>query len=83
MAKVTLLYFSQLQDLVGLKAEVVELPSSGLTVENLLRNLYNRYPGLDRWDPSILVAINQSFAKRTELIPEGAEVALMPPLSGG
>lgn len=80
--KVRLLFFSILRDLTG-AAEMEFTCGAGATVRDLLGLLYERWPDLAQWDASLLIAVDQAYAKRDEILHEGAEVAIMPPVQGG
>jgi len=43
----------------------------------------NRYPVITEVLPNVIVSINQQFAFDEELVPDRAEVAFFPPVSGG
>ncbi len=80
--KLRVLFFSLLRDLSGTEEmELVCAPSA--TVRDLLGLLYERWPELAKWDASLLVAIDQAYARRNDALHEGAEVAIMPPVQGG
>ncbi|NVJ85281.1 MAG: MoaD/ThiS family protein [Algoriphagus sp.] len=51
------------------------------TTENLKDYLFAQFPKLQSMKFSI--AVNQKLVQGDEQIPEGAEVALLPPFSGG
>ena len=56
------------------------------TVRELLRKLVERYPRMQRRvDEGIAVSINGEIFRddRNEMIPEGAEVFLLPRIQGG
>lgn len=76
------LFFSVLRDITGSEEINWQMPE-GATVADLLENLYRRWPKLGEWDASLLVAVNQTYVKRTELLYPQCEVALMPPVQGG
>ncbi len=63
----------------------LELPHRpGLDVGGLLEDLERVFPTLASLRPHLRVAVNQQFAEGpATLIPEGAEVALIPPVAGG
>ncbi len=82
MIKLRLLFFSVLRDLTG-TAEMEFACEAGATVRDLLALLYKRWPDLAKWDASLLIAVDQAYAKRDETLHEGAEVAIMPPVQGG
>ncbi|WP_221761730.1 MoaD/ThiS family protein [Edaphobacter aggregans] len=76
--RVRVLYFGILKDVFGCAGSDVLL-AEGASVADLLRAV--RGPE-DFWD-SIAVAVNQEYAKAEDLLKEGDEVALLPPVSGG
>ena len=80
--KVRVLYFSVLKDLTGIEEGKVTL-TEGATVADLLTHLFQSWPALQAWDTSLLVAVDQTYAKRDTPLHEDAEVAIMPPVQGG
>lgn len=86
---VRVLFFSQLRDVCGtdeLDFELEGLPRAtavGQSVGDLLSVLYDRFEGLGKWDTRILVAVNQEYAERGQVLQSGDEVAVMPPVQGG
>ncbi|MEZ5303116.1 MAG: MoaD/ThiS family protein [Verrucomicrobiales bacterium] len=80
--KISVLYFSLLRNATGAGREERELPG-GATVGDLLAQLGADHPALAKWDAKILIAVNQEYADRSTVIPDGAEVAIMPPVQGG
>jgi molybdopterin synthase catalytic subunit len=79
---VTVLYFASLADLMGTDEETLELPA-GATVAEFLDALELTTPGLKKFERRFRVAQNQSFVEPNEPIKDGAELALIPPVSGG
>ncbi|MCA1620759.1 MAG: molybdenum cofactor biosynthesis protein MoaE [Acidobacteria bacterium] len=56
----------------------------GTTARAAFERLLNDYPGLRRFGSSLLVAVNQEYARDLEVgLKEGDELALFPPVSGG
>ena len=53
------------------------------TAGDLRRTLSEQFPVLADVLPHIRIAINSSYAADSTMIPIGAEVALIPPVSGG
>jgi len=53
------------------------------TAGDLRRTLSEQFPVLADVLPHIRIAINSSYAADSTIIPIGAEVALIPPVSGG
>jgi molybdopterin converting factor subunit 1 len=79
---VRVLFFSVLSDITGLAETKIEMPS-GATVNDLLIHVYERWPKLKAWDECLLLALNETYAKRDTALHENAEVAVMPPVQGG
>lgn len=81
--KVRVLFFSVLRDITGCGEIMIELPSPEPRVSTLLEALFVRWPRLREWDRSLLVAIDQTYARRDAVLHPDAEVAFMPPVQGG
>lgn len=79
--KIRVLFFSLLRDLAG--TDALDHSFEGGTVDDLLKNLYEKIPALSEWDANLLVAVNSEYAKRETPVKDGDEVALMPPVQGG
>lgn len=79
---VRVLFFSVLRDITGAEELLVQTSSSA-NVAALLEECFTRWPGLRDWNASLLVAVDQCYAKRDTALHENAEVALMPPVQGG
>jgi molybdopterin converting factor subunit 1 len=60
----------------------ITLPDSATAVD-LRCALAEQFPALADVLPHIRIAINSSYANDATVIPAGAEVALIPPVSGG
>ncbi len=77
----TVLYFAAAREAAGTARETVaERPRD---VEALRELLLARHPALARVLPRCRIAVNQELAGEGTPLPEGAEVALIPPVSGG
>lgn len=79
---VTLLYFAAAREKAGVSSERLELPAQA-TVRDLLDAVRQRHPTLADVLPRCRVAIDQNFAAADARVPDGAEVALIPPVAGG
>lgn len=79
---VTVLYFASLSDLMGKGEETVSLPGPA-SVADLLDYLEKATPGLTRFQRRYRVAQDQAFVEFDAPLREGAEIALIPPVSGG
>ena len=75
--------FAGAREMVGTASIEVELPT-GATVadlrEVLKRDLSPHFAALVNRSR---IAVNREFADDSAVVPEGAEVALIPPVSGG
>ena len=60
----------------------VAIPEAA-TAGDLRRALAEQFPALVDVLPHIRIAINSSYANDATVVPAGAEVALIPPVSGG
>ena len=80
--RVTVLYFAAAREAAGTSSETVELPD-GADVAALSAALAARHPGLARILPRCRVAVDQEFAPSDLRIGDGAEIAVIPPVSGG
>ena len=81
--KIRVLFFSVLRDATGHAETDRELPA-GSTVKDLLEGLFQDWPALREWDPSLLLAVDHDYVVRRDIpLHEGAEVAVMPPVQGG
>ena len=79
---VRVLFFSVLRDIASGEELSIQVPS-GATVATVLEECISRWPKLRDWDASLLVAVDQSYAKRSTRVSENAEIAIMPPVQGG
>ncbi|HXX30608.1 MAG TPA: molybdenum cofactor biosynthesis protein MoaE [Myxococcaceae bacterium] len=79
----TVLYFAAARERAGLAEERLAGLAAPATVRALLAELSARHPSLVPLLPHLRVAVNQTFAGLDEPVPEGAEVALIPPVAGG
>jgi MoaE-MoaD fusion protein len=79
---ITVLYFAAARERAGTSREALEV-EPGLTARGLLELLAGRHPSLAPLCAHLRVAVNQEFCAPEDLVPEGAEVALIPPVSGG
>ena len=76
------LYFGVLKESFGRENEWMEL-AEGARVRDLLARYRERAGGAARvWD-SIAVAVNREYARAEDVLRDGDEVALLPPVSGG
>lgn len=82
MKQITVLFFATLRDHMGTRQVMVQLPEDA-GVAQLKSHLAAIKPGTESVLDNALVAINREYAFSDEGIPDGAEVALFPHVSGG
>lgn len=76
------LFFGVLKEAAGAAKAELELPA-GATVEAALEAAVSKWPELVRHRRSTVAAVNQKYALKTDVLREGDELALLPPVSGG
>jgi molybdopterin converting factor subunit 1 len=79
---VQLRLFAVARDLAGRERLDVELPE-GATIRDLRQALVNVEPALARLASHLMFAVNAEYAGEGTPIPSNAEVACIPPVSGG
>ena len=84
MNHIKVLFFATLRDRAGTRSAELEI-QPGLTIEQLKTLLVERYPGLGAQNllQHCLASINHEYRFDETVIPEDAEIALFPPVSGG
>ena len=80
--QIKVLFFGLLKDVCGRAEDLLELPADAN-----LRSVFDHYatlfPRLAGMAQSVVLARNQEFAAPSEILADGDEVALLPPVSGG
>lgn len=80
--KVKVKFFGSQRKVVGENEIDIEL-EEGTTLGELIRRLIERYPELKKLDKSTRMSVNHKSAQRSNLLEDGDEVALFPPVEGG
>ncbi len=80
--RIKVLFFGMLKDIVGAGEEELEL-SEPARVADIVDCYARRFPRLAEMRSSIVPARNREFARLSEEIRDGDEIALLPPVSGG
>jgi molybdopterin synthase catalytic subunit/molybdopterin converting factor small subunit len=80
--RVSLRLFAGLHDLVGTRDIVMEMPE-GSRVSDLKSRLAEEYPVVQPLLTTLVFAIDDEFIPLDQALHDGAEVALIPPVSGG
>jgi molybdopterin synthase catalytic subunit len=74
--------FATLRQLAGWSRQPLELPE-GATLDDALAAIDVRYPALTIGKRTFYAAVNQKYAKGDQVLRDGDEVAIFPPVSGG
>jgi molybdopterin converting factor subunit 1 len=82
MNRVKLLFFATLRDRAGARSMELDIPAD-LTVQGLKDKISAEYPNLKDSMSSVLITINREYAFDDAVIPQDAELAMFPPVSGG
>jgi molybdopterin synthase catalytic subunit len=81
-ARVRVLFFGAARDAAADEAELTL--EQGATARAAFGRLLEEYPALRRFRSSLLVAVNQEYARDLDVeLKDGDELALFPPVSGG
>jgi molybdopterin converting factor subunit 1 len=82
MMRVDVLYFQVLRELAGTPGETLQV-SDGATAGDVAAAAIALHPRLAPMRPSMLLAVNEEWARADRAVSDGDVVALMPPVSGG
>jgi len=82
MKTIDILFFATIRDHMGTKQISLEIPSD-TRVTGLKSQLVALKPEAAPAIENALVSINREYASQDDIIPDGAEVALFPHVSGG
>ena len=80
--QIRVLFFGILKEVTGLVADTPDLPEQS-TLADLVNYYSLKAPQLQPHWPGMAMSINQEFARSTDVLKTGDEVALLPPVSGG
>ncbi|MDP1826162.1 MAG: molybdenum cofactor biosynthesis protein MoaE [Archangium sp.] len=80
--KIIVRFFAAARERARASTREVELPA-GAKVSDLTAALIQAIPELGPLMPKLRIAVAEEFAGPDDVIPEGAEVALIPPVAGG
>jgi molybdopterin synthase catalytic subunit len=79
---VTVLYFAQARERAGRGSEWIEL-DEGARLDDAVSAIAAAHPELEPLWPHLAIAVDGVLAPRTTTLRDGAEIALLPPVSGG
>ncbi|HEV2762542.1 MAG TPA: molybdopterin converting factor subunit 1 [Pyrinomonadaceae bacterium] len=81
--RLRVLFFGSAREAAGTDEATLEMPSPA-TAADAFGELLSRHPELRRFGASLLLAVNQEYARtREQELRDGDELALFPPVSGG
>lgn len=80
--RIRVLFFGLLKDVCGRAEDHLDLPA-GASVKAVFDHYSALFPGLAGMAGSVVLARNHEFAGPEQLLADGDEVALLPPVSGG
>lgn len=82
MNQVKTLFFATLRDRAGVKSVELQIPLQ-TNVADFKTLLIKKYPALAGMMNHTLISMNHEYVFDETVIPEHAEIALFPPVSGG
>jgi molybdopterin converting factor subunit 1 len=80
--RVTIRLFARLRDIAGTGELTREIPAPA-TVASVWAALTEERPSLLEYQRTLSVAINAEYARMTDPVQDGDEIAFLPPVSGG
>jgi molybdopterin synthase catalytic subunit len=80
--RIRVLLFGMLKDIVGRQEDSLEL-ETGARLASVVSYYGSRFPGFHALSGSIACSLNEEYASSSDLLKDGDEVALLPPVSGG
>jgi MoaE-MoaD fusion protein len=82
MTNITILLFGRAREVVG-EATLEMRVAQPATVASAFAALAAKYPKLAEMGRSLLFAVNEEYADRTQALRDGDQLAVLPPVSGG
>jgi molybdopterin converting factor small subunit len=80
--RVSVNFYSYFKDLTGCD-QTSETIAEGITLAELLKKIFLRFPKLAAMEKSMLVAVGVDYQPRDYILKDGDEVSLFPPVQGG
>lgn len=80
--RVSVRLFARLKELAGADTMTVEVPDSA-TVAEVWQAAIANIPALVPHGRALSCAVNATFARMTQKVSDGDDVAFLPPVSGG
>ena len=82
MLRISVRYYSALRRAIGREAEAVYV-DDGARVGDLIAQVIARFPQVQPYESTILVAKNSEYVSAGETLKDGDTIDIMPPVSGG
>ncbi len=82
MNQITVLFFATLRDKAGVRSIKLDVETDA-TIEQIKKQLVIIYPNLGGLLDHCLASINHEYRFDESEIPDSAEIAFFPPVSGG
>src|SRR4030042_5696870 len=76
------LFFATLRDRTGTREISIEFPH-GSHISEIKKMVLDIYPAIGQIMETMIVALNHEFAFDEDIVPNEAEIAMFPPVSGG
>lgn len=73
-------YFGNIAEKTNCHHEAIEMEAE-MSIEAFHKGLKKRYPALER--STYRISYNQAMITGSEIVQDGAEIALLPPFAGG
>jgi molybdopterin synthase catalytic subunit len=80
--QIKVLFFGLLKDICGRADDILELPAAS-PLRSVFDHYAGRFPALAGMAQSVVLARNHEFGQPSDMLCDGDEVALLPPVSGG
>ncbi len=80
--KVNVVVFARARELIGSDQLQLDLPPQS-TIHQFKQQLLQQFPALNELLPHCAFAINREYATDDQVLEDGCEVGLIPPVSGG
>jgi molybdopterin converting factor subunit 1 len=77
-----ILFFATLRDKTGVREITIEFPQ-GSHIADIKKTVLEKYPTIGQIMETMIVALNHQFAFDEDIVPNEAEIAMFPPVSGG
>ena len=74
--------FARLREIAGAAELVRDVPGDA-TARAVWDALVNEFPELRAYGASTSVAVNEEYARMTDAVKDGDDIAFLPPVSGG